>query len=494
MSIEHGIVLLYLALCVALGVYASRRVLTSADEYWVAGRRIGPWMNSLAIMASLASGGSVIGVMGLAFARGVPSTLALFAGAVVGFPLAAILVAGPLRRFGRFTITDFLTWRYPSLILKVGVPLLIVASFTVYIVAQLKAAGITAEALLGIDYETALLISTVVFVLYVSIGGMLAVTWTDVAQGGIMLLVVVGLAALLVSRFGAPVGLLDVAVDVKPAIGDASAARFESSLGSFLIWAAAIPVIPHIVMRVYTAKDVDGARFSLNLAMVFYCVLILAAVFVIVPVAVVKYPLLEDPDLVFHNVVAGELPPILRGLAVAAVIAAVMSTTDALLLACSSAIAHDLISQLSSQELSANALHRINIAVVWCVGAVAVVLAWNPPGLIAELYSAAIGVLSASLFVPVVAGIWWKRANRIGGVAAFVVGAIVYLFFQFRADTPPMSAILFGLPASLLAMIVGSLSTQRESNLFMEDVRALHRDKVARRKRPDEVTGLRRRD
>ena len=74
---------------------ASRRVLGSREEYWVAGRSVGTLVNAMAIMATLASGGSIIGVMGLAYQQGIPATLALFAGAVLGFPLASILVARP---------------------------------------------------------------------------------------------------------------------------------------------------------------------------------------------------------------------------------------------------------------------------------------------------------------------------------------------------------------------------------------------------------------
>ena len=84
--IERVLVCLYLVVCIVIGIVLSRRVLTSDDEYWVAGRRIGPWVNAMAIMAALASGGSIIGVMGYAYKAGIPATLALFAGAVVGFP------------------------------------------------------------------------------------------------------------------------------------------------------------------------------------------------------------------------------------------------------------------------------------------------------------------------------------------------------------------------------------------------------------------------
>jgi sodium/pantothenate symporter len=475
MSLERSIVLAYLLGCVVIGVWAARKVRSSQADYWVAGRSIGPWVNAMAIMATLASGGSIIGVMGLAYARGIPATLALFAGAVVGFPLASILVAKPLRTFGKFTITDFLAFRFPHPVIKVGVPLLIVASFTVYIVAQMKTAGITAEVLLGIDYETALLLSTVVFVTYVSVGGMLAITWTDVVQGTMMMVVVLGTAGALIWRLGSPAEILEQAFTQAPQLGVAGTSSLSSNLGAFTIWAAAIPVIPHVVMRVYTAKDAHGARLSLNLAMVAYSVIILAAVFVVVPVGKMQFPELSDPDRIFHMVMAHEFSPLVRGLAVAAVIAAVMSTTDALLLACSSAVAHDLIGARMQGQLSEKAMGRVNVAVVWIVGLVAMVFAYWPPALITELYSSAIGVLSAGLFVPVIAGLWWRGANRTGGALAFGVGTVVYLTMQFMPGTPPFSAILFGLPASALAMWLGGTFGPADPPERLEAVAQLHR-------------------
>jgi len=473
-TVEYAVVALYLLACVGVGVWASRRVLGSADEYWVAGRRIGTLVNAIAIMASLASGGSILGVMGLAYAKGIPGTLALFAGAVVGFPLASVLVARPLRRFGRFTITDFLTFRFPHPVLRVGVPLVIVASFTVYIVAQMKAAGIAAEVLLGVPYHIAITVSALVFILYVSVGGMLAVTWTDVAQGLVMLTVVLGTAAYVALRAGALVGPLDEAARVAPSLVSVGEHPWTVDVGAFVVWAAAIPVIPHIVMRVFTAKDARGARLSLNYAMLGYSALILAAVFLIVPHARVAFPDLQDSDQVFLAVMRSEFAPWIRGLAVAAVLAAVMSTTDALLLACSSAVAHDLVVGAWGKRPSERALGRINMAVVWGVGLTAMALAYDPPKLITLFYSAAVGLLSASLFVPVLGGLWWKGANRAGGVAAFLTGAVVYLVVQFTPGSPPLSAILFALPASTFALYAGSRLGRPDPAALHAHVAALH--------------------
>ncbi|MDE0073921.1 MAG: sodium:solute symporter family protein [Gammaproteobacteria bacterium] len=474
MLLERVLVGVYLAACIGIGIAVSKRVLGSRDEYWVAGRRIGTVVNSMAIMAALASGGSIIGVMGLAYAQGIPATLALFGGAVVGFPLASILVARPLRNFGKFTITDFMSFRYPHALVRYLVPVLIVAAFTIYIVAQLKAAGITAEALLGIPYNTALALATLVFIIYVSFGGMVAITWTDVIQGFLMLFVIMGTALVLVWRVGSPFEIMSQATAVAPELGQVANRPVSSYLGYFIIWATAIPVIPHIVMRVFTARDAESARLSLNLSMLVYSVMILAAVLAIVPIGRIDFPGLQDADQLFLRVMETQFPPLIRGIAVAAVLAAVMSTTDALLLACSSAISHDLLGGLLKGRASNRTMTLVRIGSTWVIGIAALLWAFSPPELITEFYTAGVGILSASLFVPTIAGLWWKKANLAGGVGAVVSGAGVYILVQFGVIDIGLAPVVVALFASAAAMILGGLFGPRESTEMVERIEALH--------------------
>ena len=475
MLLERVLVGVYLAACIGIGIAVSKRVMGSRDEYWVAGRRIGTVVNSMAIMAALASGGSIIGVMGLAYAQGIPATLALFGGAVVGFPLASVLVARPLRNFGKFTITDFMSFRYPHAVVRYLVPILIVAAFTIYIVAQLKAAGITAEALLGIPYNTALALATLVFIIYVSFGGMVAITWTDVIQGFLMLFVIMGTALVIVWRVGSPFEIMSQATAVAPELGQVANRPVSSYLGYFIIWATAIPVIPHIVMRVFTARDARSARLSLNLSMLAYSVMILAAVLAIVPVGRIDFPGLQDADQLFLRVMETQFPPLIRGIAVAAVLAAVMSTTDALLLACSSAISHDLLGGLLRGRASERTMNLVRIGSTWVIGIAALFWAFSPPELITEFYTAGVGVLSASLFVPTIAGLWWKRANLAGGVGAVVAGAGVYIMVQFGVIDIGLAPVVVALFASAAAMILGGLFGPQESRAMVERIEALHR-------------------
>ena len=472
-SLEQSILLIYLAACMLIGVIVSKRVFSSTDEYWVGGRGIGVSVNSLAIMATLASGGSIVGVMGLGYSKGIPFALALFSGAVVGFPLASVLVANPLRNFGKYTITDFLSFRYPHPAIQIGVPLIILSSFTVYIVAQLKAAGITSEALLGLPYHQSVILFTIVFIVYVSFGGMVAVTWTDMFQGGLMVIVVVGTGFYLLTTHEHLNNPLITATTRAPELGLMKEAPLSSMIGSFVIWAAAISVMPHIVMRVYSAKNSQAAKLSLNIAVIIYSILIISSLLIIVPVGKILFPVLDDADMVFLKIIESSFSPVMRGCAVAAIMAAVMSTTDALLLACSSAVSHDLLGYVSP-DLDNALKNRIRIYCTWLIGLVAMVFAFDPPPLITLFYSASIGVLCAGLFIPTIAGIWWKKTNTMGGVSALLVGVTTYLIVQFNPDAPPLSAILFALPASLLGLLIGNRFGINVTDDIIEKVSKLH--------------------
>jgi sodium/pantothenate symporter len=474
MLLERILVLVYIFGCIGIGIAASKKVLGSRDEYWVAGRRVGTLVNAMAIMAALASGGSIIGVMGLAYSQGMPATLALFTGSIMGFPIASILVARPLRNFGKYTITDFLGYRYRSAVVRYLVPVLIVIAFVVYIVAQLKAAGITATVLLGIPYDTALALSALVFIIYVSFGGMVAITWTDVMQGFLMLAVILGTAAVFMGRAGTPLEIIGKAAVVAPELGRVTGQPVSSYLGYFVIWMTAIPVIPHIVMRVFTAKDARSARKSLNLAMFAYSAIILAGVLVIVPVGRMDFPGLADADQLFLRVMETQFPPFVRGIAVAAVLAAVMSTTDALLLACSAAVAHDLLGGILRGRASERVLAIVRVGTAWLIGILALVWAFSPPALISQFYTAGVGLLSSSLFVPTIAGLWWKRANRAGGVAALVGGAVVYGLGVLGVLDIGVAPIVVALLASASGMILGGLLGAPETPEMIGKIESLH--------------------
>jgi Na+/pantothenate symporter len=209
--------------------------------------------------------------------------------------------------------------------------------------------------------------------------------------------------------------------------------------------------------------------------MLVYSALILAAVLAIVPVGRLDFPALQDADQLFLRVMEAQFPPVIRGIAVAAVLAAVMSTTDALLLACSSAIAHDLLGGLLHDRASERTMSIVRIGSTWVIGIVALMWAFSPPELISEFYTAGVGVLSASLFIPTVAGLWWKKANLVGGVGAIVAGSSVYVLVQIGIIDVGLAPVVVALCASAAAMLMGGLFGPQESEEMIGQIEALHR-------------------
>jgi len=202
--------------------------------------------------------------------------------------------------------------------------------------------------------------------------------------------------------------------------------------------------------------------------------MILAAVLAIVPVGKIGFPGLADADQVFLRVIESEFPAVVRGIAVAAVLAAVMSTTDALLLACSSALTHDLLGGFFGIKPSERKLALLRIGSAWVVGALALYWALSPPELISRFYTAGVGLLSAGLFVPTLAGLWWKRANRAGGVGALVAGLVVYAVAVTGAIEFGTAPIVAALIASALAMMLGGLFARSDDAKTLAAVEALH--------------------
>ncbi len=460
-TLELAITLGYIALCVVIGIWVSRRVSESSDDYWVAGRNIGTFTNSWAMMAALGSGGSVLGVTGLAFNLGIPYVFAMFAGAVAGFPLAAILVARQLRNYKVRTVPEFFDFRYKNKALNFIAPIIILVCMEVYIVAQLKAAGVTAVYLLDIPYDTAVIITAVVFTLYVSIGGMWAVTMTDVLQGILMVSMVVIVSIAVFMGFGGFSETVVKGTEAFPNLGMIRDMPIISYLGAFAVWFVAGCTVPHLVMRVFTSRDANSARLSLNYSMLIYAVMIFLGAIAVGCAGRILFPELKDADTVFLKVMEHYMPSrIMAGLAVAAVMAAVMSTTDALILAVASAAVNDIYKKHINPNASEKTIYKMSLIMTWVAGLLAVYFAFNPPKLLTMLYTAAVGLLGASFFAPIVLGIWWKKATSSGALWSCVAGGVSYLYLLWYTTLPALSHILIAIPLNFAVHFVVSSMTQ----------------------------------
>lgn len=455
------ILLVYMAICVGIGIYAYRKQqASSSHEYLTGGGNVGFWVNGFAIFAAFATGGTMLGNIGLSYVGGWGYITAYNAGVAVGYLITAFFLAKVFRNMNVSTVPEFIKVRYSSKTLNIIVPLIVIGSLTAYLVAQMKVGGLIGERLFGIPYTWSVILIGIVYIFYTTYGGMRAVTLTDFIQGLMMIAVVLITGVMAISYGGGMGSLYEAAQEIKPDWTQSSTYPFSAYLGGFLVWASVIAILPHTVMRIFSAKDEKTGRASLSLGIGLYIITsILTIIFVIaVTIMITGGADLKDADSAFLIFLDEIVPEWMVGIAYAGIFAAVMSSVSAMLLALGAAFAYDLIGTIKP-NYSDEKKRKLVPRSIMAFGVITLVLALNPPELLTLLYSAAMGLLASTLFFPAILGIWWKRMNRQGALVSAVGGAATYLILLWGFEMPPLSEITIALPVSLLLAIVVTLMT-----------------------------------
>lgn len=445
-TIPATLVGLYMLVVLGIGFYFYNR--RGADDYWIAGGKIPTYVNALALFAAFASGGSFLGAMGVAYSLGVPFIWSLCAGASLGVLIGSVLIGKPLRQIDAYTMTDIFDFIYDDWRINTVVPLVIIFGFTVYLIAQLKAAGTVASFVIEVGYPTAVIASGIVFLIYVAFGGMWAITITDFIQGLLMLLIAFVVSAVSLGYFGSPLAPLSQT----PGIAAVGALPIISYVGFFIIWLAVSPVIPHLLMRVFSSESPESARRSLAWLAFMFAGFTTVTFYLVSAVAIDIAPELQNPDLALIIVMENILPTVITGVTAAAILAAVMSTTDALLLSISASVSNDLYGLVINPDASEEKIVPLGTAATVVVGSIAIfIAAFYPPALLIDLFSDALGLMSSALFFPMVLGIWWRRANAEGALTGILAGLVGYA--GTYPYLPSFAPILVSLPASLVIMV-----------------------------------------
>ena len=386
-------------------------------------------------------------------------------GATIGFCLSMLLVSGPMRRFsalkGKYTLSAFFSERYgrdASLILS-GLILLL---FPAYIIPQLLGAGHATQYVLGIDFNTAVIVVSIVFVMYTLIGGMLSVAWTDFIQGILMFIAMVGLALYAVYHFGGPARLVEQASAAKPGLsflGLDPKIPWTTFAGFSLTIVVGVLSFPHVVMLFFAAKSVKKGRQALCLTATLCLLFHLVGYFGIAGGALILKPDLprDQIDKAYLVVMDALCHPIARGVAVAGILSAIMSTTSALLLVVGAEFSNNVYKRLIRPDASDTQVIRAGQLLMLVVGVVTTLLALRQDKTIGEIAGILVGGVGSTFAVPLIAGLWWRRATQAGCIASMACGFISYGLAYFFFSWPKFSWTLLSLPLSILAMIIGSL-------------------------------------
>ncbi|MEO2052398.1 MAG: sodium:solute symporter family protein [Allomuricauda sp.] len=466
----------------------------STKEYYVAGGGVSPLANGMATAADWMSAASFISMAGIIAFAGYDGAVYLM-GWTGGYVLLALLLAPYLRKFGKFTVPDFIGERYYSKTARiVAVICALIVSFT-YVAGQMRGVGIVFSRFLEVDISTGVIIGMVIVLFYAVLGGMKGITYTQVAQYCVLIFAFM-VPAIFISfqMTGNPIPqlgmgstvsdgtyLLDKLDGLSRELGFAEYTDGSKKMVDVFAITLALMVgtagLPHVIVRFFTVKRVKDARKSAGWALLLIAILYTTAPAVAVfartnlietaseqeyanmpqwfknweETGLLKYEdkngdgkiqyvgapeineLTVDRDImVLANPEIANLPAWVIALVAAGGLAAALSTAAGLLLVISSSISHDLIKNVFNPELS----EKGELWAARISAAVAVVIAGyfgiNPPGFVAAVVALAFGLAAASFFPAIILGIFYKKMNSKGAISGMIVGISLMLFYMLK--------------------------------------------------------------
>ena len=473
-----GTFTVYLALMLAIGVYAYRRTANSSD-YFLGGRSLGPWPAALSAGASDMSGWLLLGLPGYAFSSGLES-IWLGAGLLIGTWLNWLLVAKRLRTYSfeaddSLTIPEFFANRFEdkSHYLRVISAFFILLFFLFYTSSGLVAGGKLFETVFGLDYTVALIVGTVCVVSYTMFGGFLAVSWTDLVQGLLMAAALVTVPIIAIQSEGG-FGSLLTALEVKnPELltiwNDSNGEPLTAiAIISLAAWGLGYFGQPHILARfaaIRSNADVPTAR---RIAVTWSGLSMIGAILVgLAGIIYVDNELagnLVDGEKIFMLLVNAMFHPVVAGILLAAILAAIMSTADSQLLVSSSALAEDFYKQVFRKDASQKQVVMVGRIAVIGLSIVALVLALNPDSTVLGLVSYAWAGFGAAFGPTLVLSLYWKRMNHSGALAGVIVGGLtVVIWKQISGGIFEVYEIVPGIIFATLSIVLVSLATTEPS-------------------------------
>jgi len=468
---------------------------SSTSEFYIAGKSVSPLANGMATAADWMSAASFISMAGIIAFSGYDGSVYLM-GWTGGYVLLALLLAPYLRKFGKFTVPDFIGDRYYSKTArKVAVYCALIISFT-YVAGQMRGVGIVFSRFLEVPINTGVIIGMVIVLFYAVLGGMKGITYTQVAQYCILIFAFmlpaifisfqmtgnlvpqIGMGSILNDNSG--VYLLDKLDLLSKDLGFHEYTNGSKSVTDIFFITLALMVgtagLPHVIVRFFTVKRVKDARKSVGLALLFITILYTTAPAVAVfsklnliqtvsnkeyttmpewfknwektglisyddknKDGIINYMSSSDNELIIDNDIMvlanpeiANLPPWIIALVAAGGLAAALSTAAGLLLVISTSISRDLVKKIYYPDISES--EELWIARISAIFAVLIAgyFGINPPGFVAAVVALAFGLAASSLFPAIILGIFSKRINREGAISGMAVGISLMLYYMMK--------------------------------------------------------------
>lgn len=468
---------IYFVAMILIGIYGYTRTQTM-DDYMVGGRSLPPLVAALSAGAADMSGWLMMGLPGALYLSGlVESWIAI--GLLIGSWCAWKWVAPRLRSYSQIagdsiTVPSFMSARLKDnkFVIQLIAGVIILFFFTIYVASGMVSGGVFFESIFGVNYHVGMVIVAGVVILYTLVGGFLAVSWTDMVQGIMMLI-----ALLLVPIFGVVAlggfGVMTSTLNgleghMFSIVGDGAAGKLSIING--LAWGLGYVGMPHVIVRymaLRSPKEAVAAR-RLGIGWMFLCILgatltaLIGRALVENGLGGIKEALARvkvNPQESIYLVMGEKLfPAVLAGFMLAAILAAIMSTVSSQLLVTSSAVVEDIYRGIKKKRLLGAKGINTGRMVVLAISVVAAIFAWFRTDSILGLVAFAWAGFGAAFGPVVVLSLYWRKYTWQGAAAGMAVGAITVGIWGNLPDTVPMFFQVYEiLPGFLLNLLVSWL-------------------------------------
>lgn len=481
----------YLIGMLAIGYIAYKRTSNSAD-YFLGGRTLGPWPAALSAGASDMSGWLLLGLPGYAYAAGMES-LWLAGGLLLGTWLNWLICAKRLRTYSittdnALTMPEFLARRFDdkSKLIQTISAFFILLFFLFYTSSGLVAGGKLFETVFGLDYTIAVVVGTVCVVSYTLFGGFLAVSWTDLVQGLLMsaALLIVPIAAMNGTPSDLAMALEAKNPELMTLFNDVKGEPLSAiAIISLAAWGLGYFGQPHILARFKATRSNADIGTARRIAVGWTALSMAGAILVgLVGILFVDNQLagnLDDGERIFMLLVNSMFHPVIAGILLAAILAAIMSTADSQLLVSSSALAEDFYKQVFRPQATSEEIVKVGRIAVVALSVIALMLAMNPDSTVLGLVSYAWAGFGAAFGPALLLSLFWKEMNRNGALAGIVIGAMtVVIWKQLTGGIFDLYEIVPGFIFATIAIVAVSKATGGASKAVEEQFETYQKNLV----------------
>jgi len=467
------IFIIYLGVMVWIG-FVNYNKTDNLNMFILGGRKLNSWVAAMSAQSSDMSGWLLIGLPGTAYAiyEGTSEAMWTAIGLWIGTYLNWLFVAKRLRQYtyvsgNSITLPDFFENRFRDKhnILRLISGVFIVIFFLIYTSSQYAAGGKLFNTIFGIDYVWGLLICAGIILAYTAMGGFNAVCFTDTIMGAIMFFALIAVPLIAVIHMGGTSDIGNRLAQLTPEsmgffpkdqAGNINALLLASSLG----WGLGYFGQPHILARFMGIESPDEIQKSRIIAMVWVTVTLTAAVLIGV-IGKALLPNLADGETVYMQMINVMCNPVVSGLLMVAILAAIMSTASSQLLVTSASVSRDIYATIFKKDVESKSMVWASRLTVVIVSVIAIILAINPNSSVFNLVSFAWGGFGSAFGPMILFALFWRRMTLPGAIAGMVTGGVVDIFwYNMQGGIFDIYEIIPGFIFSSLVIIIVSLFTE----------------------------------